>query len=161
MERAGRLTNLHSDPTKTVLIGTEMHNGKFHFPRDTLYLNGHPVRWPTSLDYFRVLDCHALSHRFHPADSRRLFSSTRPACRALCDSQLPANYPLARFVAKCHGTVNRFRSVRPPSLRAMCVLDALAGSLGHGHSTSRGAWDHLFKMLFSNPKIGDVGQRHF
>ena len=27
IERAGRLTNLHSDPTKTVLVGTEMRDG--------------------------------------------------------------------------------------------------------------------------------------
>ena len=44
IERAGRLTNLHSDPTKTVLIGTEMRDGRVHFLRDTVYLNGHPVR---------------------------------------------------------------------------------------------------------------------
>ena len=32
------------------------------------------------------------------------------------------------FVAKCHGTVNWFTIVRPPSYRAMCVLDAMAAS---------------------------------
>ena len=47
IERAGRLTNLHSDPTKTVLIGTNMHDGWVHFLRDTMYLNGHPVRCAT------------------------------------------------------------------------------------------------------------------
>ena len=128
IERAGRLTNLHSDPTKTILSGTEMRDGKIHFLSDTLYLNGHPVRCATSLDYVRVLSRHALPHLFHPVDSRKLFSGTRSACRALRASKLPANYPLAMFVAKCHGTLNWFTSVRPPSLRAMRVLDAMAVS---------------------------------
>ena len=30
IERAGRLTNLHSDPTKTVLVGTDMRDGWVH-----------------------------------------------------------------------------------------------------------------------------------
>ena len=72
-ERAGRLTNLHSDPTKTVLVGTEMRDGWVHFLRDTVYLNGHLVRCAASQDYVRVLSRHALPHLFHPVDSRRLF----------------------------------------------------------------------------------------
>ena len=106
IERAGRLTNLHSDPTKTVLVGMEMRDGWVHFLRDTVYLNGHPVRCATSQDYVRVLGRHALSHLFHPVDSWCLFSGTRAACRALRAPRLPAHYPLAMFVAKCHGTVN-------------------------------------------------------
>ena len=39
MERAGRLTNVHSDPTKTVLVGTEIRDGRFHVLADTVYLN--------------------------------------------------------------------------------------------------------------------------
>ena len=128
IERAGRLTNLHSDPTKTVLVGTDMRDGRVHFLRDTVYLNGHPVRCDTSQDYVRVLGRHALPHLFHPVDSRRLFSGTRAACRALRAPRLPAHYPLAMFVAKCHGTVNWFASVRPPSYGAMRVLDAMAAS---------------------------------
>ena len=128
IERAGRLTNLHSDPTKTVLVGTEMRDGRFHFLRDTVYLNGHPVRCATSQGYVRVLGRHTLPHLYHPVDSRRLFSGTKSACRALRASRLPAHYPLAMFVAKCHGTVNWFTSVRPPSYGTMCVLDAMAAS---------------------------------
>ena len=114
IERAGRLTNLDSDPTKTVLIGTDMRDGQVHFLNDTVYLNGHPVRCATSQDYVRVLGRHALPHLFHPVDSRRLFSGTRAACRALRAPRLPAHYPLAMYTAKCHGTVNWFTSVRPP-----------------------------------------------
>ena len=83
IERAGRLTNLHSDPTKTVLVGTEMRDGRVHLFRDTVYLNGHPVRCATGQDYVRVLGRHALPHLFHPVDSKRLFSGTTSACRAL------------------------------------------------------------------------------
>ena len=128
IERAGRLTNLHPDPTKTILIGTDMRDGWVHFLRDTVYLNGHPVRCATSQDYVRVLGRHALPHLFHPVDSRRLFSGTRAGCRALRAPKLPAHYPLAMFVAKCHGTVNWFTSVHPPSYGAMRVLDAMAAS---------------------------------
>ena len=131
IERAGRLTNLHSDPTKTVLVGTEMRDGWVQFLRDTVYLNGHPVRCATSQDYVRVLGRHALPHLphlFHPVDSRRLSSGTRAACRALPAPKLPAHYPLAVFVAKCHGTVNCFTRVRPPSYGAMRALDAMAAS---------------------------------
>ena len=60
IERAGRLTNLHSDPTKTVLVGTEMRDGRIHFLRDTVYVNGHPVRCAAGQDYVRVLGRHAL-----------------------------------------------------------------------------------------------------
>ena len=105
-----------------------MRDGWVHFLRDTVYLNGHPVRCATSQDYVRVLGRHALRHLFHPVDSRRLFSGTRAACRALRAPRLPAHYPLAMFVAKCHGTVNWFTSVRPPSYGAMRVLDAMAAS---------------------------------
>ena len=126
--RAGRLTNLHSDPTKTVLVGTEMRDGRVHFLTDTVYLNGHPIRCATGQDYVRILGRHALPHLYHPVDSKRLFSGTRSACRALRAPRLPAHYPLAMFVAKCHGTVNWFTSVRPPSYRAMRVLDAMAAS---------------------------------
>ena len=125
IERASCLTNLHSDPTKTVLVGTDMRDGWIHFLNETVYLNGHPVRCATSQDYVRVLGCHALPHLFHPVDSRRLFSGTRVACRALRAPRLPAQYPLAMFVAKCHGTVNWFTSVRPPSYGALRVLDAM------------------------------------
>ena len=128
IERAGRLTNLHSDLTKTVLVGTEMRDGRIHFLRDTVYLNGHPVQCATGQDYVRVLGRHALPHLFHSVASRRLFSGTRSACRALRAPKLPAHYPLAMFVAKCHGTVNWFTSVRPPSYGAMRVLDAMAAS---------------------------------
>ena len=128
IERAGRLTNLHSDPTKTVLIGTDMRDGQVHFLNDTVYLNGPPVRCATSQDYVRVLGRHALPHLFHPIDSRRLFSGTRAACRALRAPRLPAHYPLAMYTAKCHGTVNWFTSVRPPSYRALRVLDAMTAS---------------------------------
>ena len=128
IERAGRLTNLHSDPTKTVLIGTDMRDGQVYFLNDTVYLNGHPVRCATSQDYVRVLGRHALPHLFHPVDSRRLFSGTRAACRALCAPRLPAHYPLAMYTAKCHGTVNWFTSVRPPSYGALRVLDAMTAS---------------------------------
>ena len=83
IEQAGRLINLHSDPTKMVLVGTEMRDGWVHFLRDTVYLNGHPVRCATSQDYVRVHGRHALPHLFHPIDSRRLFSGARTACRAL------------------------------------------------------------------------------
>ena len=93
-----------------------------------MYLNGHPVRCATSQDYVRVLGRHALPQLFHPIDSRRLFSGTRAACRALRAPGLPAHYPLAMFVAKCHGTVNWFTSVRPPSYGAMRVVDAMASS---------------------------------
>ena len=93
-----------------------------------MYLSGHPVRCATSQDYVRVLGRHALPHLFHPIDCRRLFSGTRAACRALRAPRLPAHYPLAMFVAKCHGTVNWFTSVRPPSYGAMRVLDAMAVS---------------------------------
>ena len=65
---------------------------------------------------------------FHPIESRRLFSGTRTACTALRAPKLPAHYPLAMFVAKCHGTMNWFTSVRPPSYGAMRVLDAMAAS---------------------------------
>ena len=128
IERAGRLTNLHSDPTKIVLIGTDMRDGQVHFLNDTVYLNGHPVRCATSQDYVRVLGRHALPHLFHPVDSRRLFSGTRAACRALRAPRLPAHYPLAMYTAKCHGTVNWFTSVRPPSYGALRVLDAMTAS---------------------------------
>ena len=128
IERAGRLTNLHSDPTKTVLIGTDMRDGQVYFLNDTVYLNGHPVRCATSQDYVRVLGRHALPHLFHPVDSRRLFSGTRAACRALRAPRLPAHYPLAMYTAKCHGTVNWFTSVRPPSYGALRVLDAMTAS---------------------------------
>ena len=128
IERAGRLTNLHSDRTRTVLVGTEMRVGWVHFLRDMVYLNGHPVGCATSQDYVRVLGFHALPHLFQPIDSRRLFSATRAACRALRAPKLPAHYPLAMFVAKCHGTVNYFTRVRPPSYGAMRVLDAMAAS---------------------------------
>ena len=103
-----------------------MRDGKVHFL--TVYLNGHPVRCATGQDYVRVLGRHTLPHLYHPVDSKRLFSSTRSACRALRAPRLPAHYPLAMFVAKCHGTVNWFTSVRPPSYRAMRVLDAMAAS---------------------------------
>ena len=122
------LTNLHSDPTKAVLVGTEMRNGRVHFLRDTVYLNGHPVRCTNGQDYVRVLGRHALPHLYHPVDSKRLFSGTMSACRALRAPRLPAHYPLTMFVAKCHGTVNWFTSVRPPSYRAMRVLHAMAAS---------------------------------
>ena len=128
IERAGRLTNLHSDPTKTVLVGTDMRDGQVHFLNDTVYLNGHPVRCATSQDYVRVLGRHALPHLFHPVDSTRLFSGTRAACRALRAPQLPAHYPLAMYAAKCHGTANWFTSVRPPSYGALRVLDAMTAS---------------------------------
>ena len=128
IERAGRLTNLHSDPTKTVLIGTDMRDGQVYFLNDTVYLNGHPVRCATSQDYVRVLGRHALPHLFHPVDSRRLFSGARAACRALRAPRLPAHYPLAMYTAKCHGTVNWFTSVRPPSYGALRVLDAMTAS---------------------------------
>ena len=105
-----------------------MRDGRVHFLRDTVYLNGHPVRCATSQDYVRVLGRHALPHLSHPVDSRRLFSGARTACRALRAPKLPAHYPLAMFVAKCHGTVNWFTSVRPPSYGAMRVLDAMAVS---------------------------------
>ena len=49
-------------------------------------------------------------------------------CRALRASKLLAHYPLAMFVATCHGTVNWFTSVRPPSYGAMRVLDAMDAS---------------------------------
>ena len=128
IERAVRLTNLHSDPTKTVLIGTKMRDGRIHFLRDTVYLNGHPVRCATSQDYVRVLGRHALLQLYHPVASRRLFTGTTSACRVLPASFLRAHHPLAMFVTKCHGTVNWFTSVRPPSYRTMCVLDAMAAS---------------------------------
>ena len=128
IERPSRLTNLHSDPTKTILIGTCMRDGSIQFLRETVYLNGHPVRCAGPQDYVRVLGRHALPHRFHPVDSRKLFSGARTACRALRAPKLPAQYPLAMFVAKCHGTVNWFTSVRPPSYRAMRILDAMAAS---------------------------------
>ena len=83
IERPGRLTNLHSDPTKTVLVGTEMRDGRVHFLGDTVYLNGHPVRCATGQDYVRVLGRHALPQLYHPVDSKRVFSATRSACRAL------------------------------------------------------------------------------
>ena len=105
-----------------------MRNGWVHFLKDTVYLNGHPVRCATSQDYVRVLGRHALPHLFHPFDSRCLFSGTRAACRALRAPRLPAHYPLAMFVAKCHGIVNWFTSVRPPSCGAMRLLDAMAAS---------------------------------
>ena len=111
-----------------VLIGTDMRDGWVHFLRDTVYLNGHPVQCATSQDYVRILGRHALPHLFHPVDSRRLFSGTRAACRALRAPKVPAHYPLSMFVAKCHGTVNWFTSVRPPSYGAMRVLDAMAAS---------------------------------
>ena len=111
IERAGRLTNLHSDPTKTVLVGTEMRNGRVHFLRDRVHLNGHPLRCDTGQDYVRVLGCHALPHLYHRVDSKRLFCGTRSACRALRAPRLPGHYPLAIFVAKCHGTVNWFTNV--------------------------------------------------
>ena len=116
------------DPTKTVLVGTEMHDGLVHFLKDTVYLNGHPVRCAASQDYVRVLGRHALPHLFQSVDSQRLFSGAKTACRALRSPKLPAHYPLAIFVAKCHGTVNWFTSVRPPSYGAMRVLDAKAAS---------------------------------
>ena len=97
-----------------------MPDGKVDFLRDTMYLNGHPVRCAIGLDYVRVLGRHTLPLLFHLADSRTMFSCTRSACR-LHVSRLPANYPLAMFVAKCHGKVSSLRSVRP-SLRFMCVL---------------------------------------
>ena len=106
----------------------EMRDGRVHFIRDTVYLNGHPVRCATSQDYVRVLGCHALPHLSHPVDSGRLFSGAGTACRALRAPKLPAHYPLAMFVAKCHRTVNWFTSVRPPSYGAMRVLDAMAAS---------------------------------
>ena len=126
IERAGCLTNLHSDLTKTVLIGTDMRDGWVHFLRETVYLNSHPVRCATSQDYVRVFGRHALPHLFHPVNSRRLFSGARAACRELRAPQLPAHYLLAMFVAKCHGMVNWFTSVRPPSYGAMHMLDAMA-----------------------------------
>ena len=52
IERAGRLSNLPSHPTKSVLIGTEMGDGRAHLLVDTKCLNGHPIRcaskWSTS-----------------------------------------------------------------------------------------------------------------
>ena len=81
--RGGPLTNLHLDPTKTSLISTEMRDGRIHFLRDTVYLNGHIVWCATSQDYVCLLGCHALPHLYHPVDSRRLFSGTKSACRAL------------------------------------------------------------------------------
>ena len=128
IEWAGRLTNLHSDPTKTVVVGTEMRDGWVHFLKDLVYLNSHPVRCATSQDYVRVLGRHALPHLFHPFVPRRLFSGARTACRALQAPKLPPHHPLAMFVAKCHGTVNGFTSVRPPSYGAMRVPDAMAAS---------------------------------
>ena len=128
IERAGRLTNLHSDPTKTVLVGTDMRVSQVYFLNDTVYLNGHPVRCATSQDYVRVLGRHALPDLFHPVDSRGLFSGTRAACRALRAPRLPAHYSLAMYTAKCHGTVNWFTSVRPPSYGALRVLDAMTAS---------------------------------
>ena len=83
IERAACLTNLHSDATKTVLVGTEMRDGRVPFLRDTVYRNGHVGRCATSQEYVRVLGRHALPHLFHPVDSRRLFSGTRAACSAL------------------------------------------------------------------------------
>ena len=44
IERAGRLSNLPSDPTKSVLIGTEMGDGRVYLLVDTKCLNGHPIR---------------------------------------------------------------------------------------------------------------------
>ena len=128
IQRAGRLTNLHSHPTKTVLVGTEMRGGSVHFLIDAVYLNGHPVRCSTGKDYVLVLGRHALPHLYHPFDSRRLFFGTGSACRALRAPRLLAHYPLAMFVSKCHGTVNWFTSVLSPSYRAMRVLDAMAAS---------------------------------
>ena len=128
IERAGRLSNLHSDPTKTVLVGTEMRDGRVHLLRDKVYLHGHPVRCATGQDYVRVLGRHALPHLYHPFTCKRLFSGTRSACKALRAPRLPAHYPLAMFVAKCHGTINWFTGVRPPFYRAMRVLDAMAAS---------------------------------
>ena len=63
-------------------------------------------RCATSQDYVRVLGRHALPHPFNPVDTRRLFFAARTACRAFRAPKLPAHYPLAMFVAKCHGTVN-------------------------------------------------------
>ena len=68
IERAGRITNLHSDPTKTFLISTEMRDGEVHFLRDTVYFNGHPVQCATSLNYIHVLGGHAPPHIFDLAD---------------------------------------------------------------------------------------------
>ena len=166
IERAGRLTNLHSDPTKTVLVGTEMRDGWVHFLRDTVYLNSHPVRCATSQDYVRVLGRHALPHLFHAVDSRRLFSGARTACRALRASKLPAHYPLAMFVAKCHGTVNWFTNVRPPLLpgHASAIRYGRLGLARHRwlgplglcplppRSSRRGRWNspgpgHLIRQL--------------
>ena len=116
----------HVPVLTTLLVSAEMRDGRVHFLRDTVYLNRHPIRCATGQDYVRVLCRHALPHFFHPVNSRRLFSGTRSACRALLAPRLTAHYPLAMFVAKCHGTVNWFTSVRPPSYGAMRVLDAMA-----------------------------------
>ena len=166
IERAGRLTNLHSDPTKTVLVGTEMRNGRVHFLRDTVYLNGHLVQCANGQDYVRVLGRHALPHLYHPVDSRRLFSGTRSACRALRAPRLPAHYPLAMFVAKCHSTVNWFTSVRPPSYIAMRVLDAMAASaLRATASRALSASAHFLREIPEGgvgiPLAAAVGFAHF
>ena len=93
-----------------------------------MYPTGHPVRCAAGQDYVRVLGRHALPHLFHPVNSRRLFSGARTACGALRAPKILAHYPLAMFIAKCHGTVDWFTSVRPPSYGAMRVLDAMAAS---------------------------------
>ena len=120
--------DLHSDPTKTVLLGTEMRDGRVHFPKDTVYLNSHQVPCANGQDYVRVLGRHALPHLYHPVNSKRLFSGTRSAHRALRAPRRPPYCPLAMFVAKCHGTVNWFTSVRTPSYRALRVMDAMVAS---------------------------------
>ena len=128
-----------------------MRAGRVHFLKDTVYVNGHLVRCATYPDYVRVLGSHALPHLYHPVDSRSLFSGTRFACEALRATRLPAHYHLAMFLAKCHGTINWFTIVRPPSYRAMRVLDAMTASA----SRAAAGWTLLASARF----LGEVPER--
>ena len=86
IERAGRLTNLHSYPTKTVLVGTDMRDGWVHVLRDTVYLNGHPVRCATSQDYVRVPGRHAFPQAPAPRAERSAPRDCPPTTPSPCSS---------------------------------------------------------------------------
>ena len=125
----GNLTNLFSDATKTIGLGTALRGKRITFDRQPIHFSGMPLRILAEGEYIRLLSRHTLPHVFHRQDLRKLMASRRRAVAPVSMGTLLAHYPIHMYNAVAGG-IQRWRSaVRPPLSRVVRWVNLPVASL--------------------------------
>ena len=116
--KAGLQTNLFSSGPKQLLVVADYEGFEVTFQPRSVYMGGSCMPMHHGPGYVRVVGRHMFPHVYHKVDKMKLFSSSRPASRALAMVRLPSNYPYQMYSAMAGGQQRWQAGVR--QLHASC-----------------------------------------